>query len=401
MNQRQLELFDKVKNAQDALYLSENQIGNAGAQAIAEALKANPTLTWLVLRRGQIGAAGARAIAETLNVNMRLTRLMLGRNELGDAGAKAIAAAIKVNSTLKRLDLHANMIGHDGAQAIAEALKVNTTVKRLYLDQNQIGDVGAHAIAEALKANTAVTALHLSENQIGDIGAQEIAEALKMNTTLKWLDLQSNCFSNAGLQAIREASQVNPTLTHLDLDLQINPRVFSLLPRLATAEDLHNVFHLLTCGLALEDQPTSLPALPAEIAELIMDNAHYWQGAQHTKQLWFGDDTPADILEVKLPQSVNANSVRVKAIQVLRDSSTLHGSNVGNGFDLIVRDEQGAVRYECLAKPTFVDSNLQLATIWPANHPILRQMREGWQVQVRARKFYGDVLLESLYVGCF
>ncbi|KJE97248.1 hypothetical protein CAOG_07687 [Capsaspora owczarzaki ATCC 30864] len=346
MRKRQRELYDQVKNARKHLAVDRNQISNTEVQIFAEALKVNTTAT----------------------------SLGLAHNQIDDSAAAMIAEALKVNTALAYIDLGWNQIGDAGAQAIAETLKVNKTLTRLGLYQNQISDAGALAIAEALK----------------------------VNTTLAYVDLRLNCIGNAGLQALGEARQVSHTLLDLNIDQQMHPRMFSLLSRrLATAEDLQNVFHLLSSGLALEDQSAALPALPAEIAELIMDNAHYWQGVQHTKRLHFYDDSPAYILNVTLPQGVNGNSIRVKAINVFRDSRPLYGSNGSSGFDLIVRDEQGAVRYECSVKPTLVDSNLDLVTILPANHPVIRRMRAGWQVQVRASKSSRDVLFESLYVGYF
>ncbi|KJE91885.1 hypothetical protein CAOG_02949 [Capsaspora owczarzaki ATCC 30864] len=398
MNQSQRELYDRVKNATRWLELCD-MIDDEEAKAIAEALKVNTTLTAVCLDENQLDGAGAQAIAEALKVNTTLKDLYLWANWIGDAGAQAIAEALKVNTNLRWLDLIDNQIGDAGAQAIALALKANTTLTEYTLDKNQIGDAGAQAIAEALKGNMTVQKLYLRGNQIGDIGAQEIAEALKMNTTLTELDLRSNCIGNAGLQAIREASQVNRTLTRLKIDDQINPLAFSLLSRLATAEDLQTVFHLLTCEPVLEAQATSLPALPTELAELIMNEAHYWQGVHHTKRSRFYDDTPKRILKVTLPQGLNGNSIRVKAIQVLRDMRNRSGSIDDTGFNLVVRDEQGAIRYECSAAPTFVDSHLGLVTILPANHPVIRQMRAGWQVQVRPNMSFIDVLLERLYVG--
>ncbi|XP_011270743.1 hypothetical protein, variant [Capsaspora owczarzaki ATCC 30864] len=339
--ERQRELYDKFKNANGGLYLSENQIGDAEAQIIAEALK--------------------------------------------------------VNTTATSLDLSENQIGDAGAQAIAEALKVNKTLFWLNLIDNQIGDAGAQAIAEALKVNKMVKTLSLSENQIGDIGAQAIAEALMVNKQLWWLDLKCNCIGDAGFQAIGEARQVNRTLAHLLIDKQINPLAFSLLPRMSTAEDLHDVFHLLTSEPAVEDQSAALPALPTEIAELILDEAHYWQGVQHTKRQWFQYHSPECILKVTLPQGVNGNAIRVKEIHVLRGNRS--DSVNDTGFELIVQDEQGAVRYECSVKPTLVDSSLELVTIVPASHLVIRQMRAGWQVQVRPSKFHYNVVFESLYVG--
>ncbi|KJE90667.1 hypothetical protein CAOG_01938 [Capsaspora owczarzaki ATCC 30864] len=152
-------------------------MGDAGAQAVANALKYNPLLEELFLQFHKIGDDGARAIAETLKVNTTLTMLHLGENLIGDAGARAIAEALKVNKSLIILHLPENQIGDAGVRALAEALKVNTTLKRLALQNNQIGDAGAQALAEALTVNTTLTELCMYLNQIGDAGAQAIADS--------------------------------------------------------------------------------------------------------------------------------------------------------------------------------------------------------------------------------
>ncbi|XP_011270673.1 hypothetical protein, variant [Capsaspora owczarzaki ATCC 30864] len=387
----------RVNKTIQNLFLQENQIGDADAVAIADALKVNTTLNDLDLKVNQIGDAGAVAIADALKLNMTLKKLRLDENQIGDAGAVAIADALKLNTTLARLLLVENQIGKAGAQAIAEALTVNTTVTELRLDKNQIGDAGAQAIAEALKVNTTLTELRLHQTQIGDVGAQAIAEALKGNPTGITVDLNSNCIDRAFVQLVKQAQKTKNRGLYLSNDTQFNPLVFSLLPRLASTEDIQAVLGMLTSGLELENQSQSLPALPTEIAELIMDEAYYWQGVQHAKRM-HGDQHYT--LTVTVPRSVIGNSIRVKTIQVLREWKLCPDTISDCVFDLTVQDEQGAVRYECLVQPTFVDSNLlQLATIWPANHPILRQMREGWQVRVARSKSNEYVRFEALYVG--
>jgi Ran GTPase-activating protein (RanGAP) involved in mRNA processing and transport len=117
------------------LNLLNNQIGAAGAQAIAEALKFNTSLTKLCLDRNQIGAVGAQAIAEALKVNASLTELELDSNHIGDAGAQAIAEALKFNTSLTELYLLNNQIGADGAQAIADGLTTNLWITELPMDK--------------------------------------------------------------------------------------------------------------------------------------------------------------------------------------------------------------------------------------------------------------------------
>ncbi|KJE95232.1 hypothetical protein CAOG_009893 [Capsaspora owczarzaki ATCC 30864] len=362
MTPSQRELYDKVKNTTHYFYVSWEKVGDAEALAIAEALKVNTTVTRVELWQNQIGVAGASAIAETLKVNKAVTSIAVWDNQIGDAGASAIA----------------------------ETLKVNKTVTWITVWDNQIGDAGASAIAEALKVNTTVTKVDLGENLIGDAGAQAIAELIKVNKTLAWLNLSWNCIGDVGIQAIADARESNPTLTDFYISLQLSPLVPSSFPRLATADDLQAVFGLLTSGRELEDQLASLPALPTEIADLIMDEACYWQGVQRTNRACYFDS-----LSVTVPKSSTGNSIRVKAIQVLLDANDSEPCVV----KLIVRDTQGAVQYECTAKPTLVDSTLWHVTILPANHPVMRQMREGWKVDVQPRKSSRGVRFESLHVG--
>ena len=127
--------------------LDLRQIGDAGAQAIGEALKVNQTLQTLNLWNNQIGAAGAQAIGEALKVNQTLQTLCLSDNEIGYAGAAAIGDALKVNTTLQTLNLRYNQIGAAGAQAIGDALKVNQTLQTLVL--GLIGDAGKAVIKAA------------------------------------------------------------------------------------------------------------------------------------------------------------------------------------------------------------------------------------------------------------
>ena len=120
------------------------------------------------------------------NAEKRLV-LDLRGNNLGDGGAEAVAEWLKQNNTLHTLNLHYNQIGDDGAAAIAAALQTNTSLHTLRVGANQIGDVGAAAIAAALQANTSLHTLDVAGNHIGDAGAAAIAAALQTNTSLHTL----------------------------------------------------------------------------------------------------------------------------------------------------------------------------------------------------------------------
>ncbi|CAK9020481.1 unnamed protein product [Durusdinium trenchii] len=71
------------------------------------------------------------------------SELNLGVMQIGDALAQALAEALKVNNTVERINLEQNNIGPAGAEALAEALKVNNSVRKIYLRSNNIGPAGA------------------------------------------------------------------------------------------------------------------------------------------------------------------------------------------------------------------------------------------------------------------
>jgi hypothetical protein len=207
----------KTNTALTTLDLSYNDLGDAGAQALAAALKTNPSLATLQLGSNQLGEAGAQALAAALKTNTALTTLYLGGNQLGDAGAQALAEVLKTNTALTTLYLGGNQLGKAGAQALAAALKTNTSLITLSLYNNELGETGEQALANMLKTNTALTTLDLGGNQLGKAGAQALAEALKTNTSLTTLSLWHNQLGETGAQALAEALKTNTALTTLDL----------------------------------------------------------------------------------------------------------------------------------------------------------------------------------------
>ena len=217
-----------------SLDLSDNQIGDQGAKAIAASLTG---LTSLNLTHNRIGTSGAKAIAasltgltslslesndigpeaaESIAANLvRLTSLDLRSTEIGIIGTKAIAASL---IGLTSLNLMENFVDDEGAKAIAASLRGLTSLNLIYTG---IGLKGTEAITASL---TGLTSLDLSVNKIGDEGAKMIAASLvdlvsldlihcgicvlgakalaNSLTSLTSLDLRDNRIGNLGAQAI-------------------------------------------------------------------------------------------------------------------------------------------------------------------------------------------------------
>ena len=81
-----------------------------------------------------IGDEQFSKILTVLNTKARLLSLDLSNNNISDVGATALAQALHRNSTLKRLDLDGNDgIGEEGTRQLVQALTVNTSINTLWL----------------------------------------------------------------------------------------------------------------------------------------------------------------------------------------------------------------------------------------------------------------------------
>lgn len=202
--------------------VSENSLGDAGAGRIASAVCAVAGISRLDASWNRIGAHGAAALASSLTTpGCGVAVLRLECNDLGDAGAAAIAEALPRCPTLRALDVAANRIGSAGGIRLASALP-RCNLERLELGRNFLGPRGASALADALllQANSPshglgrLQSLGLSVNRIRDGGALAAAAALSSGQAgdqgqpssrpivLEALDLGGNQITDHGAGAL-------------------------------------------------------------------------------------------------------------------------------------------------------------------------------------------------------
>jgi len=107
-----------------ALHLGMNSIGDEGLMHLAGALQTNHTLLTLDVESNKVGPDGVKELAEVLtSMNDTLTAINLQDNEICDAGAEALAKVLETSESLKMLDIRSNGIGCDGCYAIACSLR--------------------------------------------------------------------------------------------------------------------------------------------------------------------------------------------------------------------------------------------------------------------------------------
>lgn len=142
------------------VYLSSQKVGDAGAALVGKALAhRNCCITSVHMDSCEVGCAGVTELAEGMKRNSTLEELIMLDNAVGDAGAVALAEALKSpDCKVRCLSLPANRIGPAGGVALGEMLAVNTSLQTIYLmgQENKgggIGDEGAAAWAEGMAQN--------------------------------------------------------------------------------------------------------------------------------------------------------------------------------------------------------------------------------------------------------
>jgi len=198
--------------------MSNNIITARGAKHLVNALVVNTTLLGLNVSFNFLHDDGARIFAEFLKGSKALPALNLSTNGIGNPGATSIAESLQMNTTLRFLDLSGNPnIGNPGAVSLSEALKVNRTLTCLNLSGIGIGDKAIRSLSESLKVNTSLTSLALSDVKISAYSVRSIAEVLRVNSTLNCLEFLGNKVSVGGARLIAESLKFNTTLEYLNL----------------------------------------------------------------------------------------------------------------------------------------------------------------------------------------
>ena len=110
-----------------SLVLSGNPaLGDDGPTKLAPVLATHPALRSLLIDECNVSHVGASLLADALRQGAGLETLSLSHNQIGEAGAAALARVLP-ESRLVALHLQCSQVGANGAAAIASALGESTT----------------------------------------------------------------------------------------------------------------------------------------------------------------------------------------------------------------------------------------------------------------------------------
>ena len=257
------------------LDLTNNHIGDRGITQVCEALAYKPELTELVLEQTKFGREGAQALADLVRKNKSLTALDVSQNAFSADSMKLLVKAILSNnsadesSKLMQLDISSCRVPGDAEAEQAWCHQVGKlihkcgTLEEILLVKNEISANGVVEIANGLikreTSNVSLRVLDLSDNPLGDSGIEVLAERLIANNTLINLRVADVDMHAQGLTKLCEMIRQSDTLERLAIgenpiesDKLIQPLV-SMLHGNETSGGVKNLKCLDISGIVLEE----------------------------------------------------------------------------------------------------------------------------------------------------
>lgn len=192
----------------ESLNLSDSKLSG---ESIAELLKLVPAQNMKVLdlSNNGLGDQGAEALVEVLGEQTNLNSLKLGSNNIGYRGFIAIFNALKHSKANVELDINHNSFDVTTINAISDLLP-ETNITSLSLWDSGINDSIIKALARLIP-KTNITKLDLYLNNISDIGVQELMKVLP-NSKITDVLLENN-YDIKNHQVIKDFMKQYPLIT--------------------------------------------------------------------------------------------------------------------------------------------------------------------------------------------
>ncbi|XP_009635520.1 dynein regulatory complex subunit 5 [Egretta garzetta] len=186
---RNLAVAVKMCHNLKVLKLTRSKVDDDKTKLLVHNLLDHPCLVELNLSHNLIRDKGAQAIGKLIN-RSKLETLDLCNNQIHHLGAEALAQALAENSTLTSLNLRLNCLEDKGGEAIGHVLLTNTTLKSIHLGSNNLSQPTATLFSQVLAQNTTLRSINFSCNHLGPDGGKQLLDGLADNKALTEFDLR-------------------------------------------------------------------------------------------------------------------------------------------------------------------------------------------------------------------
>ena len=197
------------------LLLSNQCIGDRGAEVLARWQNLKPSLILLDLRSNNITHKGMENIAVIIKCSANLTHVSVADNPIGDDGIQ-LFSLVKlehlIHSNIEKVEMT-----EVGACALGDWLERNNSLQSLVIRYNNINDNGLTRILNTIPST--LVRLVASHCNITCDGAKNIGELLRTSNTLKHLKIPNNPIGDDGISTIACGITTNTSTALIELDV--------------------------------------------------------------------------------------------------------------------------------------------------------------------------------------
>ena len=120
------------------MFLGHNHITDKGLTLITKKLQYDTTVKHLILSHNniQVSEFAKQGLADLLKINRFIGWLVLNHNNIEDIGAKHIGEALLENTGIKHLVLSHNNISDNGVKTLLNYLNQHKSLESIFLDGN-------------------------------------------------------------------------------------------------------------------------------------------------------------------------------------------------------------------------------------------------------------------------
>eukprot|EP00438_Fugacium_kawagutii_P018875 Skav221121 [mRNA] locus=scaffold233:351603:358601:- [translate_table: standard] len=215
-------LQERLKEPQfEELNLSDNHVGDEGAESLKNGLKNSNTLKRLLMPRTGLRTKGFQHMGELLQNAPTLEMLVLSSNMADPQGVEgSFTTGLAKNKSLKSLCLAACRLHNAGVGHLcAGPLANHPSLEHVSFSYNRLEDAVCSSVVKMLATNTKLKFLELNGNSLGVAAAEELLKGLQANKTLEKLGLAQNSIMPKGATALSKhfVSEKGKNLVYLDL----------------------------------------------------------------------------------------------------------------------------------------------------------------------------------------
>jgi Ran GTPase-activating protein (RanGAP) involved in mRNA processing and transport len=199
--------------------ISMYQLSQQQADCVAYAIKNNPNLKTLILKKNTIKGIGGKSIIDALEHHQTLSNITLDNNRVDNISLDIIFSVLSTLSSLKCIDFEQDYFDDDQIELLAKGLDDGQPITRIALGNCKIESCdGIIALARSLENNLVLTTLQIKDTEMSALAVNAIVNALVKNTALKNLSFVGCFFKNVNLVELLQAiTKKNSTLKSLSL----------------------------------------------------------------------------------------------------------------------------------------------------------------------------------------